>query len=102
MKAEINAPKFVETNEWEHLVCKYPNNRSIVISIPQEGFFEPVATMSYFFVIYFIVFVIILSSLNVYRSIRSDIPVTEQINISFRARINYSMLFIIITSFIDH
>jgi len=100
MNTPLNEPKFIETDEWEHLACKYPNNRSIIISIPQEGFFEPVATMSYFFVIYLIVTFLILSLINIYRSIRSNTGVTESINISFRTRINYTMLFIIIVSFV--
>jgi two-component system nitrogen regulation sensor histidine kinase NtrY len=100
MNTPINQPKFIETNEWEHLACKYSNKRSIVISIPQEGFFEPVATMCYFFVIYLVIIFVILSLINIYRSIQSNTPLTESINISFRARINYTMLFIIIVSFV--
>lgn len=100
MNTPINQPKFIETNEWEHLACKYPYNRSIIISIPQEGFFEPVATMSYFFIIYLLIISAILSLFNIYRSIQSNTSVTESINLSFRARINYTMLSIIIISFI--
>lgn len=100
MNTPLNQPKFFETNEWEHLACKYPNNRNVVISIPQEGFFEPVATTSYFFIIYLIIISLILSMFNVYRSIQSNTSITENINLSFRARINYTMLSIIIVSFI--
>ena len=100
MNTPLNQPKFIENKEWEHLACKYPNNRNVIISIPQEGFFEPVATMSYFFVIYLIIISLILSLINIYRSILSNTPVTDSINLSFRARINYTMLFIIIVSFV--
>jgi two-component system nitrogen regulation sensor histidine kinase NtrY len=100
MNTALSQPRFIETNEWEHLVCCYPHRRNIIISIPQGGFFEPVATMSYFFVLYFIVFGTILALINTYRFIRSNTLIADHINISFRARINYSMLFIIITSFV--
>jgi len=100
LNTPLNEPKFIETDQWEHLVCKYPNNRSLIISIPQEGFFEPVATMSYFFLIYLILITLMLSLINIYRSVRTNTPVTESINISFRARINYTMLLIIIISFV--
>jgi two-component system nitrogen regulation sensor histidine kinase NtrY len=100
MNTPINQPRFIETNQWEHLACRYPNKRSIVISIPQEGFFEPVATMSYFFVMYLIIITLILSFRNFYRSLQTNSNLTESINISFRARINYTMLFIIIVSFV--
>jgi two-component system nitrogen regulation sensor histidine kinase NtrY len=100
MNTPINQPKFFENKEWEHLACKYPNSRSVIISIPQEGFFEPVATMSYFFVIYLIISFLILSLINIYRSIQSNTPITDSINLTFRARINYTMLFIIIVSFV--
>jgi signal transduction histidine kinase len=100
MNTPLNQPKFIETNEWEHLACKYPNNRSVIISIPQEGFFEPVATMSYFFVIYLIIITLILGVVNIYQSFKANSAVSDSINLSFRARINYTMLFIIIVSFV--
>jgi two-component system nitrogen regulation sensor histidine kinase NtrY len=100
MNTPLNQPQFIEDKEWEHLACKYPNNRSVIISIPQEGFFEPVATMSYFFVIYLVTILIMFSLYNIYHFIQTNTSVTDSINISFRARINYTMLFIIIVSFI--
>lgn len=100
MNTPLNQPQFFETKEWEHLACKYPNNRNVIISIPQEGFFEPVATMSYFFIIYLTIVFLILSLFNLYHSILSNTPVTDRMNLSFRARINYTMLFIIIVSFV--
>jgi nitrogen fixation/metabolism regulation signal transduction histidine kinase len=100
MNTPLNKPTFIETNQWEHLACRYPNNRNIIISSPQEGFFQPVATMSYFFVIYLIIILLMLAFLSAYHAIRTDTHITDRINISFRARINYTMLAIIIISFI--
>ena len=99
MQPAMNKPEFIETPDWEHLIAKYSNNKSIIISITQEGFFEPVATTSYFFIIYSIIVLLILSGLKLYQLIRSNAILTDEINMSFRARINYSMLFIIIVSF---
>jgi hypothetical protein len=55
LKPKLNKTEFIETPDWEHLIAKYSNNKSIIISIPQEGFFEPVAMTSYFFIIYSII-----------------------------------------------
>jgi two-component system nitrogen regulation sensor histidine kinase NtrY len=99
MIASVGQPKFVETNDWEHLVSRYSSNKSIIISIPQEGFFEPVATTSYFFIIYSVIVLLILFGFNLFRLIRTNASIAEEINMSFRARINYSMLFIIVVSF---
>ncbi len=95
----LNQPVFEETDEWENLVAKYSNNKSIIISIPQEGFFEPVATASYFFIIYSVIALFIFFFIHLFRLIRTDASLSEVINMSFRARINYSMLFIIVVSF---
>lgn len=99
MAAPVGQPRFIETNDWEHLVSRYPGNKSIIISIPQEGFFEPVATTSYFFIIYSVIVLLILFGFNLFRLIRTNASIAEEINMSFRARINYSMLFIIVVSF---
>ena len=100
LNTSMNHPRFIEDDAWEHLVCKFTNNRTIIISIPQEGFFEPVATMSYFFVIYFILTSLIIALFNLSKSIRANTSLLDEINLSFRTRINYSMLAIIIVSFI--
>ena len=100
MNTPINQPQFFEDKEWEHLSCQYPHSRNVIISIPQEGFFEPVATMSYFFVIYLVAILLMFGVYNIYRFIQTNTSVADSINISFRARINYTMLFIIIISFI--
>lgn len=100
MRTQVNEPKFVEINHWEHLVYRFPYKRSIIISIPQEGFFEPVATMSYFFAFYFVIFVLLLAVINILRALREEAPLTSYLAVSFRARINYSMLLIIIASFV--
>ncbi|MFN8276092.1 MAG: HAMP domain-containing sensor histidine kinase [Chitinophagales bacterium] len=90
---------FLETNDWEHLVCYYPNDRKVIVSIPQEGFFEPVAATSYFFVLYFIVISVLITIYNVEERVRTR-AFTDGIQLSFRTRINSAMLLIIAISFV--
>ncbi len=91
---------FFESKEWEHLVCNFGNDRKVIVSIPQEGFFEPVATVSYFFSIYFLIITLFLTVVNFYKLFKENRSLVADVNMSFRTRINYSMLLIIIVSFI--
>ena len=100
MDVPIYQHRFIETDDWEHLVCKYPNNRSVIVSISQEGFFEPIATISYFFLIYFILASSIIAFINLFKFAKTKGSIFDEISLSFRARINYSMLAIIIVSFV--
>lgn len=96
----LNKPTYVEDNEWESLVLRTAGAQSVIISIRQEGFFEPVATISYFFIIYAIIVGVIMLGVRLFRIIVSGGSLADEIVISFRSRINYSMLLIIIASFI--
>lgn len=96
----LNKPTYVEDNEWESLVLRTAGGQSVIISIRQEGFFEPVATISYFFVIYAVIVGVIMLSIRLFRIIVSGGSLADEIVLSFRTRINYSMLLIIIVSFV--
>lgn len=97
----LNKPTYVEDNEWESLVLRTAGGgQSVIISIRQEGFFEPVATISYFFIIYAIIVGVIMLGVRLFRIIMTGASLADEIVLSFRSRINYSMLLIIIASFI--
>lgn len=97
----LNKPTYVEDNEWESLVLRTAGGgQSVIISIRQEGFFEPVATISYFFIIYAVIVGIIMLGVRLFRIIITGGSLADEIVLSFRSRINYSMLLIIIASFI--
>ena len=93
--------KFIDEDEWEHIIYSFPNEMRVIVTERQEGLFEPIATFSYLFSFYFIVagltflvFRLLITGKNGKQSILQDF------SLSFRTRINYSMLFMIIVSFI--
>ncbi|MFN8309535.1 MAG: HAMP domain-containing sensor histidine kinase [Chitinophagales bacterium] len=96
----VTEQQFLETKDWEHLICSYPNDRKVVVSVPQEGFFEPVATLSYFFVLYFMVISLLLTAYNLFSNLQRNRTITEGWLMSFRTRINSAMMIIIAISFV--
>ena len=92
--------RFIDIGDWEHIIYQYPNDKRVVVTIGQEGLFEPVATFSYMFSFYFIV---VFAVLLLYRSLKSrgrNSGVFSWFILSFRTRINYSMLLMIVISFV--
>lgn len=90
-------PVFIEEENWEHTAQQFKNGKRVIVSIAREPLFEPVATFSYLFTFFFliggIVFLIVsLRTLNEQQ--------VQGFNLSFRNRINYSMLAMIVVSFV--
>ncbi len=92
--------RFIDVGEWEHIIYKFSNDMKVIVSIKHERLFEPVATFSYLFTFYFI---LVVTGLILFRS-STNWPSYSNALIgqafSFRTRINYSMLMMIVTSFI--
>lgn len=92
--------KFVEEPDWEHNIQRFGNGKQVIVSVRREPMFEPVATFSYFFTFLFS------ASLLFYfitRLLITDQPYeyfSQALPLSFRTRINYSMLAMIIVSFV--
>ena len=92
--------EFIEEPEWEHSIQRFPNGKKVVVTVAREPMFEPVATFSYLFSFYF------LFSMSLLILVRYGITNTVwdnligNFNLSFRTRINYSMLTMILLSFI--
>ena len=91
---------FIDVGDWEHVIYRFANDMKVVVTIGQEGLFEPVATFSYIFAFYFvfILFALLVARIMKGEFLRSN-PLTD-ITLSFRTRINYSMLLMIVFSFI--
>ncbi len=91
---------YIDEGDWEHLIYRFSNNMKDIVTDKQEGLFEPVATFSYMFSFYFIV--AFLAILIYHLGWRNESPgyFFNGFSISFRTRINYSMLIMILISFI--
>lgn len=92
--------KFIDVGDWEHIIYRFNNDMKVIVTDKQEGLFEPVATYSYFFAFYFLVVVIALLVVRLIRQSAEDADIFNSFSFSFRTRINYSMLVMIIISFI--
>lgn len=92
--------QFIEEDKWEHNVQKFSNGKKVIVSIPREPVFEPIATFSYLFTFYFIVVFILLFVHKLISRKPGDEIFAGSFQLSFRTRINYSMLSMIILSFI--
>jgi len=44
---------FIEEQEWEHSIQHFSNGKKVMVSVPREPVFEPVATFSYLFTFFF-------------------------------------------------
>ncbi|MBK7148724.1 MAG: hypothetical protein IPH78_07830 [Bacteroidetes bacterium] len=91
---------YIEEPYWEHTITKFKNGKKTVVSIPREPVFEPIATFSYLIAFYFTVlglwmFVAFLLQNNLNPSL-----IISNLSLSFRSRINYSMLVMIVMSFL--
>lgn len=92
--------KYIELPDWEHLIQRFPNGKKVIVTIAREPLFEPVATFSYLFTFLMaaVIVALLLAGLLVDKNILS--PLLSSVALSFRTRINYSMLLMIVVSFI--
>lgn len=97
---EMGNNSFYESLQWEHLIKNVSKNKKVIVSVKQEGFFEPVATISYFFVFYLLIFLVILGLYNLYVYIKNKEHFRHILTLTFQSKINLAMLAIIILSFI--
>lgn len=92
--------KCVEEPEWEHSIQQFPNGKKVIVSIAREPVFEPVATFSYLFTFYLALLLLILFVLSKLIQEGEQFDFVKHYVASLRTRINYSMLFVIVLSFI--
>jgi signal transduction histidine kinase len=92
--------KFIEEDDWEHSIQRFTNGKQVIVSVPREPVFEPVATFSYLFSFLFMCVVVLLLGYRLLNSATFGQVIPEGFALSFRTRINYSMLAMIVVSFI--
>lgn len=88
---------FVEEPDWEHSIQRFTNGKKVIVTVAREPVFEPVATFSYLFTFFFAGIVVVMFLQNL-RSGNSTAD--EKFSLSFRSRINYSMMLMILVSFV--
>lgn len=91
---------FMDTKAWEHLVIKENNVKKVIVSIEQEGFFEPLASFSYFFIVltFFTTLAWLINQFVLKKRLNRDND--EIIKMSFQSKIQLAMLSIIAFSFL--
>ncbi len=91
---------FIEEPDWEHSIQRFSNGKDVIVTVAREPVFEPVATFSYFFTFYFLALGLVVF---VFRLVTAQNPkesIYSSLVVSFRTRINFSMLLMILVSFI--
>lgn len=92
--------RFIDIGDWEHNILKATNQKRVVITVKQESLFEPIALFSYLFT-FFLLEIIILRLLNTgYKLVLKKESLIKPFYQSFKSRLNYAMLFIILCTFL--
>ncbi len=91
---------FLEEPDWEHGIMRFPNNKKVIVSVAREPLFEPVATFSYLFALLFMVALLFTALWHLWQVGAAGETWWSGFSFSFRTRINYSMLAMIVFSFI--
>ena len=92
--------RFIEEPEWEHGIQRFANGKKVMVSVRREPEFEPVATFSYFFTFYFSLSGIAFLLWRLFDKNKNKELLYGAFSVSFRTRINYSMLLMILVSFV--
>ncbi len=92
--------RFIEEADWEHGIQQFTNGKKVLVSVKREPEFEPIATFSYFFTFYFTIVTLFLLTRQLARGESATDGLFSVLSLSFRTRINYSMLLMILVSFI--
>jgi signal transduction histidine kinase len=90
----------IEEEDWEHSIQRFPNGKRVVVTIAREPVFEPIATFSYLFTFYFLLTALVAFIAIRFAGTNPQYDLFERFALSLRTRINYSMLFMIVISFI--
>ncbi len=91
---------YIIKNEYDHYVYKVNETKKVIVSTPQQNWFEPVSIFSYLFFFYLIFLVIILSLDLINRILNGNIILAEWINTSLQNKIQTSVISLIIFAFI--
>ena len=89
----------VEEGDLEHLVYTIGDNKIVVITSEKGNIVQPISLFSYLFCIYlFFGFIVILIRITVF-AVRDQLRIKETFSLTFKDKIQFSMIFIIVISF---
>lgn len=92
--------RFIDAEDWEHNILKGSNNRRVIITVKQESLFEPIALFSYLFTVFLLFVAIVQLLFGNYKFSFNIKTWFSPVARTFKSRINYAMLSIIIVSFV--
>jgi nitrogen fixation/metabolism regulation signal transduction histidine kinase len=91
-----NEQGFFETKEWEHYILSAiePDNH-VVVSVKQEGFFKPMATFSYFFILLSFLLSFYWVGLRVFERKKSN-----DTRVSFKTKLQLALMTVVAFAFV--
>ncbi|MFN8293950.1 MAG: HAMP domain-containing sensor histidine kinase [Chitinophagales bacterium] len=92
--------QFIDVDNWEHNILKGENQKKVIVTVKQESLFEPIALLSYIFTFFLLFILLVQLAASDYKIFLSKEAFLRFFYQSFKARLNYAMFFIIVTSFI--
>ena len=90
----------LKQNGYSHYIYKVTENKKVVVSIPEENWFQPISIFSYLFFFYLIFLVIILLLEWLSRVVQGNLVFKEWLNASLQNKIQTSVISLIIFAFI--
>lgn len=90
----------IRQNNYDHYVYKVNETKKVIVSTPQQSWFEPVSIFSYLFFFYLVFLMLLLTLELLVRILQRDIILKEWINTSLQNKIQTSVISLIIFAFI--
>lgn len=90
----------IDQNEYTHYIYKVNDNKKVIVSTPEQNWFQPVSLFSYLFFFYLIFLVVILFLNWLSRIIQGNLAFKEWLNASLQNKIQTSVISLIIFAFI--
>ena len=90
---------FIKENGFTHLYLRTDQGKAVIVSKEVESLISPISIFSYVFCIFLVVGMFLLILAYTYRTRPFRMGFLDRISMTFRNRINLSMIFIIIVSF---
>lgn len=90
----------IQQNDYNHYLYKVNENKKVIVSVPQDNWFQPVSIFSYLFFFYLIFLVIIILLEWLSRVVQGNLVFKEWLNASLQNKIQTSVISLIIFAFI--
>jgi len=90
----------INQNDYTHYIYKVNDNKKVIVSTPEQNWFQPVSIFSYLFFFY-LIFMVLLLFLNwISRVVQGNLEFKEWLNASLQNKIQTSVISLIIFAFI--